>query len=111
MKAYWNQMYDVKFDPQILDHLSRLLFNERKCAQPAEENTASALPSGLECDTAFASQEETVRHLTTIIMLLFVCRRHRGHQHVPIIFTASIIATSITAINITVIVSVVHTSC
>ena len=51
MREFWNERYDGEYDQKLLHHLSTLQFKKRKCAQAAD----------MECDTAYASQAETVR--------------------------------------------------
>ena len=59
MRGYWNERYDGEYKQDLIDNLSRLLFMKRKGDHPA----------GKDCDTAFASQEETVRAIQSVLQV------------------------------------------
>ena len=69
MRQYWNQRYHAEYDPKLLHHLSLLLFMKRRCAQPAEGDSAGAPQPGSDYDTAFASQAETARAILSVLQV------------------------------------------
>ena len=67
MREYWDQRHDAYYDPKLLHGLSLLLFMKRKCAQPAEEDSACAPQPGSDNQHAFASQERTTRGILSAL--------------------------------------------
>eukprot|EP00959_Pyramimonas_sp_CCMP1952_P375306 7860511-Pyramimonas_sp.AAC.1 len=46
MRQQWDHRYDAQHDPELLHHLSLLLFKKRKSVEPADGDSAGAPQPG-----------------------------------------------------------------